>query len=422
MSRLQSFFLNISPALLAVLLQIQITLLSSAEYAGLRINIADLLLPILGMGVFASLLLRGSQWPMWQLNHMWWWLVGLFTVMSLSLLNGYFTGGELSNWALINKYAGFAILLSYLALGGWIAQNAVSLSSSLALFARFFVYMCLSVLCVSLLYTLIQPLLAGALPRLGRWEGLMGNRNVFVLVVLFSIMLVECYRASGKPLIPQWVYFTFWSLMPVFAAFNGSRTGWICSALLLLGFLIRTPKHFVRHILPWLLLGSVFVAALYTFTPVKNPRLMHQYDRLVAALVPDQEVTYGGDQKRLIALEDALELYSQSNPLLGSGLGTFKDFQSEKRGEFVDIIDCTPLWLLTEFGLIGFLSFGIFFLLVLKNLFQKRKNPFHRALLYFLIFFAGISLLHEIMYTRFLWFALGMALIATKDEKEKLIQ
>ena len=397
-------------------LQVQITLFSGEGYDGIRLNLTDLLLPFCGVAIAISLLMQRSFWPAWKPRFFIGWIIALCLVMGIALIQGYITNGTISNWALINKFCGFFILICYLALGGWIASNVKNTDHTLWLFARGFVLFGLILLLVSLIVTItvqITPLNL-SIP-LTKWEGLMANRNSFVLCVLFSLILLESYRHTTTPLLPPWTVQLFWFLLPAFAFFNGSRSGWILGGVIILMIFLRAPKNSLKFILPWLAIGIAFITGLQQFTPVNNPDFGYQYQRLIQGTT--QDVMYRGDQKRLIALEDGIELYQQSNPILGGGLGSFRPFQEQKRSKFIDIIDCTPLWLLTEMGILGFFTFLAFFTLCLKNLYETRHSPFHRALFYFLLVFAGMSLLHEIMYSRFVWFALGLALITATQNK-----
>jgi O-antigen ligase len=72
-----------------------------------------------------------------------------------------------------------------------------------------------------------------------------------------------------------------------------------------------------------------------------------------------EKLDYIGDRVRMDTYSDALSLW-QKHPILGAGLGAFRDYQTNKRGKFSDIVDCTGLWLLSETGLVGLLGFGIF--------------------------------------------------------------
>ncbi len=76
---------------------------------------------------------------------------------------------------------------------------------------------------------------------------------------------------------------------------------------------------------------------------------------------------------RLTVGKDALELWSQY-PILGSGLGGFLKYQTEKYGQPLDQIDNSALWVLTELGIVGALLFGSFFIAALICLLRKLKH------------------------------------------------
>src|SRR5689334_17733754 len=91
-------------AVLAITLQIQVTLFSSETYAGLRVGLGDLFLPFAGLYIFYSLLTQKTVWPQWTLKYAYIWLAGLFAIMTIAMVNGYLNIGFLSNWGFFNKY------------------------------------------------------------------------------------------------------------------------------------------------------------------------------------------------------------------------------------------------------------------------------------------------------------------------------
>ncbi len=407
---------------LAITLQIQLTLFQSNSYAGLRINLADLLLPFLIPFILLSLFRRQSCWLKLERRL----LIPLLLsalAMTLSMAQSYSMGGDNLTWAFVNKYIGFLILLAYLGIGAWLAANAPP-ERLLKLFSLAFCGFFVLTLILSGLALLGQNL-TGLNLRLGNfaWEGFMANRNAFALLAMCCLLLIENLRKEDAPQSHKVLLFLFWLLVPSFAVYNASRTGWITGAILMAGVLIRKPKVFLQKILPALLLGALIAYGATLIYASRDIEKNIQFRRLLAVTALGEKVKYDGDHKRMLALEDGLELYRRSNPVIGAGLGQYKDFQIEKRGKFVDIIDCTPLWLLVETGLLGLLSFSGFFMLGLhetwKNGFSKNykaseQADFHRAVFLFLLVFAAFSLFHEIMYTRFLWFVLGLALGAKK--------
>lgn len=409
---------------IAIFLQIQVSLFATDGYLGLRVNLADFLLPFVGIFVILSLLFKQSRWPRWVIKGSYAWLVCLALVMTLALYTGYLSNGFLSSWAFINKYIGFIILLCYFALGGWVISNSLERENLRRYFAKAFCGLFLIVLCLSALSTFINPVFK--LPyNLGEfsWDGLMANRNAFMLAAIFTIILMETYRFMKQPLFSGWVYSALWVLMPLFFVCNSSRTGWIFGALFLLFLGFWHWRTVLKKITPFLILGSL-LAWMFMQSPLaKGIHAGDQFDYM--GRVIEQDFSYGGDFKRLIAVEDGTELYAQSNKLTGAGLGVYQEFQKEKRGEYIDVIDFTPLWLLTETGLIGLGVFSMFFIMCAYHLYRLQKledendevSPFIRASLLFLIAIAGMSFLHELLYTRFLWFVLGMALVASSLPK-----
>lgn len=403
---------------LSIALQIQVTLFKTSDYAGLRTNLADLCLPLAGLCILFSLLRRRSDWPNWNVKYLSWFLAALAAVMTLALLTGYTTNGGLSLWAFINKYIGFLILLCYFVLGGWMITNP-HIKKPMEFF--------LAALCSFLIFTLAASLLCLLLQKfvpfplwLGKyaWDGFMANRNTFMVLTLFGMIVIETIRGTKNFPLPSWACNFFWILMPVFCIYNASRTGWIFGGLIIIALLLKRPLVTLKKILPFIALGFVLMVGIHAFISEGDAKDGKQFRLLMALGEDDEDSMYGGDKKRLIALEDGLELFHLHNPLTGAGLGSYEEFQKNKRGEFIDIIDFTGLWLLVETGLIGIFSFAGFFTICLvylyKQAFGETASLYHRALLFFLLVFIGMSFLHELMYTRYLWFALGLAMAQRK--------
>lgn len=412
----------------AIALQVQITLFAADDYLGLRVSVADLLLPLIGSCILFSLLKKKSNWPRWCDKYLIIWLMVLLFFMSIALLNGYIVNGFLSNWAFVNKYVGFLILLSYIALGGWAVTNVCDgryiLSLFTSVFTGFFVLtLFVSVVAFFLQYISPFPLWISDYA----WDGFMANRNAYMVVFVMAFIFIIWSYADKNSLIPIWIKSLFWLSMPMFFIFNESRTGWIVAALLAVILFLKQPLLRAKSVLPLLLAGCLLAYSSYYVTTnatsyVLFGRQMHYLLKMNEASGADG---YIGDNRRYIAVEDGLDLFSDHNPLIGAGLGTYKPFQIEKRGEFIEIMDFTGLWLLVETGLLGLGVFCAFFIMCAWNLYRSGyvlgNSSYHRAVLVFLIMFGAMSLLHELMYTRFLWFAMGLAL-AKSIKSEKAVE
>lgn len=399
--------------LLSLCLQAQTTLFEQSYYSGLRVNLADLFLPFLGVYILVSLASRQSSWPSFAGYAVWVFLALLIAVMSFALFYGIEQTGVVLNWALYNKYCGFYVLIAYLLLGGWLATNA---RSDTCLLRTLMQGMCGFVLCI-LALSVVSLFLPETMGWLGEysWDGLMANRNAFMVVVIFSIITLEVFRAHGDLLLPVWAHHLFWSILPFFAFYNASRTAWIVGGVCALIIFLHRPFWGFKAILPWLIIGSILAyssISLMNKSDVLSGRQLHTFKTIFLK----DDIQYVGDRIRITMLKDTTELYTQSHPLFGAGLGSYRIFQENKHGSFIDLIDSTPLWLLVETGMLGLLAFATFFAFCLWRLYRAgfaRDGPIsaaHQALFLFLIAFAVMSVMHELTYTRFLWFAVGLAL------------
>ena len=153
--------------------------------------------------------------------------------------------------------------------------------------------------------------------------------------------------------------------------------------------------------------------------------------KAVYELASEDELTYEklyaknqrnqSESVRLRVLSDSLNLWKRA-PLEGIGIGSFLKsqydrYKTDKKYNPVDIIDSTPLWLLVETGLIGISIFALFYFRALHALWFNKDSPpdssltiFRQSVAFILLAFAVMSLFHELLYARFLWFFIGMGL------------
>ena len=408
--------------LMAIGLQVQINLFANDAYLGLRVGLSDLFLPVLGGYVLLSLMLKKSAWPVWSVPKMNIWLLALVCVMSVALINGYISLGALSSWAFFNKYIGFFVLLAYLLLASWLVTNAKDPKRLILLFVVSFVGFITLTLSIKLIFALLMSFLPKLLWIIEYpWDGFMVNRNAFMVLAILALTFVVWAHRKGEGSIklPRFWGAALWINMPSFLMMNESRTGWIAFVILFLAFLCRDTLKRAFYVIPLLCVGGLFSYCVFLsmqhqsyggnqLTHFKNVFFEMEHAG------EGEELSYIGDQKRLIALEDSLELYGENTPILGAGLGTFMPFQVEKRGELISSIDVTSLWLLVETGALGAFIFAGFFMACLWGVFKRRNDKhlqsFYRAVLVFLCLFAAMTILHELLYTRVLWFIGGLAL------------
>lgn len=109
------------------------------------------------------------------------------------------------------------------------------------------------------------------------------------------------------------------------------------------------------------------------------------------------------------------------SPLLGVGLGGFLH-QSPAHFGFPLIIHSTPIWLLTEFGLLGLAAIAWGLVIALRHV--RGMHPYRMAShdaawILLMICFALFCQLHEMLYQRTLWLLMG-ALLAKPLARELL--
>jgi O-antigen ligase len=409
--------------LFAIALQIQATLFSSETYLGLRINMAELLLPFAALAILLSLLFKKSQWPDWPIKSFYAWLAILTGVLALALLNAHITMSEISRWALVNKFCGWLVLLGLMGTGGWIAANASreNLEKFLKIFLYFFGVVMLGDLSLNAFqaFAFGEKIIPLTTHIIFPAEGFMKNRNAYALLFLTALSFVTCFYRSGM-ILPKWYAPAFYFFIPFFLMFNGSRAMIIALCIILPLFIILNKR--VIQLLAFAAMGAAIfwgmyqhrwdTLAIFRVSPVETISAFQQEDNLndIAG-----KTSYPGDSMRLTILNDALELFKE-RPLLGSGLGSMLLYQKDKHGEMINLIDSTPIWLTVETGLIGAALFLIFYILVIRALWRGAgiDDPWSKdmrfALLFCLLAFTIMCCFHEILYTRHMWFLIGMGL------------
>jgi O-antigen ligase len=422
-----SFWIGCLCFFLAVTLQIQATFLYNYEtYKGIRFCLADIALPFVGLAIAFSLIRRKSAWPQWRVPHTYLWLGGLFLVLAAALMQTHSLYGVWSYWGITNKLPGMVVMASYFCLGGWIAQNA-SIDNLLLFFCLLFGFF-ITVMGIELAGLLWQDFYHYA-DYINLWpnfplQGLMDNRNVYALLALVLFSLLICLSAEGIKILPRPLVYTVAGLMPLFLFEIGSRASFIAAIAMLVLLIILLKKKVVPFLLS-LCVGAMLFTALYFKTPEKL--LLIHYDQLdIVDHVQDlsnrteniedvsKTLTYQGDNFRLQILKISKNMIME-RPISGSGLGSSFIVQKELRGGRYDIIENTPLWLWVETGLFGLITFGAFYILCVRGLITGMKangltGTLNKAMIVSLAVFTVMTCLHELMFTRQIWFLMGMAL------------
>lgn len=212
---------------------------------------------------------------------------------------------------------------------------------------------------------------------------------------------------------PFWVTLRFWRVLAHF----GVRVSWSAC-------LQASSAGQVASLLVMPLFGQVagrqLLLARSGLSPESNAALIAATVALILWLAPmanfgsttaiQSHMSYeASDSGRWAANAMAFEAWKQS-PLLGIGLGGFVAISPERFG-FPMVIHSTPLWILAELGLVGG-GAGVYavYVFVRHLRINWRRGSQNRSLLLLLIAFSLFCLLHEILFQRIFWFALGILL------------
>ena len=316
----------------------------------LNVNLADPA-AILGgaLFLFYQTFRKSSQWRLsWLNGH----VLLATAIMLLSFLHGYYSFGW-NDWAFKNKMLGWLVLLCYGATGA-LMINADR--DDFRLLLRTFTGSVFGIVMLAMCCTFIFP----------------AKYRPLLIGILISGLL-----------------------------FAGSRAAWGTLAIAL-------PLAAYRHILHMrdIIIGILIAATIAGLIMLSPSTEFLAPDRLAfwnIAAAPSSS-----DQARFTSILDGFKLF-MANPVFGAGLGAY--VATIASSAQLVIIHSTPVWLLAEMGLVGFLVFAI---PALRIFWVEWKRPHDDTVATFLVLvlivFAVESSIHEMLYQRSIWLLLGAAL------------
>lgn len=424
----QRLFTPLTTFAFAIALQLQITIFANDAYTGLRVNSADFLLPLVGLCILISLIAQRSKWPEWTPPFGYWSLALLTLVFSYSLLNSYLLYGDVSQWALVNKFAGWFVLCAYIGLAAWLATN-----NPRSFFGDFNIGFLFTFCAVALfgiaqyfVFWELDSTLLGSAPL--SLEGFMYNRNAYAFLTI--TVLISCifspYGLRYKKL-EKMLHIAFWVLLPLIIYFNSSRALWLCAVLLMPLLLTQYKILKLRHVAVLIGIGIITAGICFPATQARGLKpltqtimlFVNEEDKSTVAQAIDADDSY--NDVRFNMLDDSFGLLEQ-HPIRGAGLGAILEEQKTKDVKILSVLDNTLLWILTEMGPLGLLSFVLVYFVMLKSMIGKKGEPIQnpeKMTIALMVFFGVFSLFHEIMYTRFFWFLCGLSLVKSLAPDKK---
>jgi hypothetical protein len=142
------------------------------------------------------------------------------------------------------------------------------------------------------------------------------------------------------------------------------------------------------------------------------PKLVPSSNRRIA---PEIIPSVAENQERIVTLVGGWKLF-EVHPLFGAGLGAFRNegIISSTTGIPL-LIHSTPLWLLAELGIAGFLAFVLPFVFIFFREWKSAgKDETSTLIVLCLIAFSVMSAPADMLYQRTFWLLIGAALAVPK--------
>ncbi len=452
--------------LTAASLNVLLTLKLGDAHIGIRTGATDFLLPLLGI-MFLSVVLAKRKLPELNLQYGWTLLSVMSIWMLVSLITGYFHTDELMTWALVNKFIGWLVLMTYFIAGVYIGLQ----SDKTKIYFYRGLFITLWIVCV---FELLSHWFYSHgffyefkyIARHYRMEGFYQNPNAFG-IFLAAAFVIQIYALKHTRIFPRFLVIIGSSFTLLCIFYSYSRSAW---AGLILGFLIIAIID--RKLIAKVLLCSLIAFAVNHLgfseqmkeSNVKAIEYIHPFaQKLITYLdrtgkgitgatsqvLKSKNITLKNKNekrkkikrkktvkklsvKRLTAVgrikSDGLTVrleilkrslsYWRESPITGIGLGVHL-WNSKKEGVPDDALTIhnSINWLLVETGIIGLLIFISIIALAIKALYQSSESDSdvldQRAMLVIIFLFMGASLATEVIYQRYFWLLLGLFLVKT---------
>ena len=336
-------------------------------------------------------------WPHWRIPHFEIY-VGLTTLLIVTaFLHGLDRFGW-TNWAFTNRLLGWFVLLAYGATGALIVHRAHR--QGLNLLLRTFVITAASIVGLEVVLVVLDAFGAQLLKSLVQipFVGFSANKNAYSFQLILAVCAILAARWKSPTLLLGIVFVGIW--------FAGSRTSVIALPVVL------AVAAYMRC-LPLRATFSAFVLAIAVIAFIGAfPELAGYLTATNATPIHINVLTVlspGSDTERMKSLIGGWVMFV-THPIFGAGLGAFMN--QEIRAGIPLVIHSTPLWLLAEMGVVGFLIMVAPIVRIFASEVRHPRQSDTAGLLLVLIIaaFAVVSNAHEIMYQRAFWLLLGAAL------------
>jgi O-antigen ligase len=397
----------LAPAFAAVLVNVQLQLPTAKS--SVTANLADPIVIVAGLTMLLFVVRDSIAKTLWRIPH----FNLALGLMAATLIFGFFHGWirfGLTDWALYNRLVGLGIVLCYLLTGALATASAGSFGTRTLV--RALIVSCATIVFAEWLATFFLD--SDAMVATGwfwwQFSGLLGNRNAFALVLLLALAVgatnVTLWQGRRGAMLNALIL----GLLAWGVYLSGSRAG-AMAGIALLVFLFVIPLCRKRLWRP--AAGAAVVAAAFwlgdaIFKAINGTAGGTSFGSAVRTLGRFADV----QSDRMASLVGGLQMWLD-HPVFGGGLGAFMHDQLAETGIPL-VIHNSFLWLLAEFGVIGFVAFlaapGLIVVRTLRTPRWVTDWPSVAAMACIVVL-AVVSLTHDVAYQRVFWLLIG-ALVA----------
>lgn len=372
----------------------------------LNVNLADPI-AILAGSLFVVNAIKDRRWPQWRVNHLNLGIAFATLALTISLFVGASRIGW-TDWALVNRFAGWFVLLAFGATGALIVSECGN--KAFRIFLLTFAGASVGVVLIEVILlsgTALNMRLSPNLINLGQIEGFSQNHNFLAFQLLMAAAAVMILRNNRlKTFILAVLLIGIW--------FTGSRSGWIAIGFVL-GIAVFLRAATIREIAIGLAGAAAVAVLISTVFPLIGGFASTGAELLVSPKVFSTEIS---ESERWSTIVNGWNMFAE-HPILGAGLGVFRSQIQFPVDRTPLVIHSTAVWLLAETGTIGFLAFALPGLAVWIAEWRQAviNNKASTVVVLCFVAFFVMSLPADMMYQRTFWLLIGAALALPHTKK-----
>lgn len=367
----------------------------------IAINFSDAT-SILALAVIAALAMTGARLPVRLPRIALLWLAVLTVLIVGAFLIGASRFG-VTPWALNNRLAGWGILLGYVGVGALFV--GVWGRRATRRFAEFLAYTGVATVLATIIGVKVLPWFGFESLSGSNFEGFSANRNAYAFQLLVSLVLFWATQPMRGGRLNRITAVAVAGILVLGILLTASKAGILC-LIVLVPFVVRWNRSLLKVMLPFVGAGAIYYGmGFFNDFSATGFDISEAVDRVIRRLNVE------GVLERLDSVQDGIALW-QDYPIFGAGLGRFIHWMIEETGRPL-VIHSIPVWVLAEFGLVGFAGIILLpSLWVARFAFAPRgweTRPLRIFGLLWLMFLV-FGLVHDIFFQRIFWCAAGVTL------------